>query len=445
MEKMLRKAAKSALGCTRNFAKDAEGSTTVMSLYSFITLAGLSAIAIDVSNVHNKQIELQVAADMAAHAALYNRETMEASDAIAAAIDLVHHTLPPNHVGHIISTDTIGFGVWEDGEFTSDPNSMTAVRVQTARSEETGNQIGSFLANWIGTDNWTVRANSTFTTYQPMCFREGFVADGVVDIQSNNLYINGFCLHSNEYVSINSGNTFEPGTVVSMPDELDIDLPASGFESNDGLEAALRSGAYRLRILNDMDQIFAGLRTYGSEYTPDYITNPYPVSIDDRRPDTDDFAPGSIYNHTCRGSKATIGSGAVNGTVLSDVVIVTDCEIKFENGLQLENVIVATTSVSATSFNSSAGLVVGRDDSCAEDGGAQLLTYGSMSFASHLHIYGSQLIAIGNIEFSANANGVEGASMVAGGIITGTSNMNMGFCGTGMEDNFEADYYRMAE
>ena len=67
-----------------------------------------------------------------------------------------------------------------------------------------------------------------------------------------------------------------------------------------------------------------------------------------------------------------------------------------------------------------------------------------MSFPADLQIFGSQLLAKGDITFAANANGVQGASLIAGGEISGTSNMNMGLCGTGMEDNIEVNYYRMS-
>lgn len=67
-----------------------------------------------------------------------------------------------------------------------------------------------------------------------------------------------------------------------------------------------------------------------------------------------------------------------------------------------------------------------------------------MSFASGLMVFGSQLIASGDIDFAANANGIMGASMIAGGRIDGTSNMDMGFCGSGMENNYEANYFRLA-
>ena len=54
-------------------------------------------------------------------------------------------------------------------------------------------------------------------TYRPGCLREGFVADKMVDIQSNNGFESGFCIHSNVGISINQNNTFEAGTIVSMP------------------------------------------------------------------------------------------------------------------------------------------------------------------------------------------------------------------------------------
>ena len=45
--------------------------------------------------------------------------------------------------------------------------------------------------------------------YDPDCLREGFVAQGMVDIQSNNTFKNGFCIHSNTVVKVSSGNVFE--------------------------------------------------------------------------------------------------------------------------------------------------------------------------------------------------------------------------------------------
>jgi hypothetical protein len=60
-------------------------------------------------------------------------------------------------------------------------------------------------------------------------------------------------------------------------------------------------------------------------------------------------------------------------------------------------------------------------------------------------MFGGQILAKQNITFTANANGIQGAAMVAGGTISGTSNMSMGFCGSGMEHNFHAAYFKLVE
>ena len=86
---------------------------------------------------------------------------------------------------------------------------------------------------------------------------------------------------------------------------------------------------------------------------------------------------------------------------------------------------------------------MGVDDDCGTGGGAQIVTWGGVRVAANLEMYGSQIIAAGPIDFAANAGGIQGASLVSGATIDGTSNMSFGFCGTGMEDTFQAEYFRM--
>jgi hypothetical protein len=55
------------------------------------------------------------------------------------------------------------------------------------------------------------------------------------------------------------------------------------------------------------------------------------------------------------------------------------------------------------------------------------------------------MLAAGDVSFTSEANGIEGASIVAGGRIDGTTGSVMGFCnGDGMESNFEAWYFKLA-
>lgn len=433
------------IGMLRRFRQETDGNVTVFSLFMILVVGMIGAIAVDVSFLTAARTHLQTAADQAGHAALYNRSTKSADAAIAEAIAIAEGTLPASINGSVLTAADIEFGVW-DGEtrtFVADPNSISAVHVVTSMRNEKDNAAKSILFRLVGLEEFDVVAEAIFSTYRPPCLREGFIAEGVVDIQSNNGFSNGFCVHSNAYVSLNNNNTFEAGTIVSMPDLADLDLPSSGFDKNEGLEAALRSSRMYIRVLSRIDDIIDGLRgtgAGGAQYIPSYITNTVPVVLNDSRFNTADFAPGRIYELACRGNKATVDASVV----LREVVLVSNCQIVISGDSKFEDVVIATTNTSASSITGSSGIKFGRRDNCAAGGGVQVVTMGGMRFPAAIEVSGAQLIAKDDISFAANADGLQGASFVAGGVIDGTSNMDMSRCGSGMEDNFEVDYYRMS-
>lgn len=429
------------------YRKSEDGAITAFGLYVLMIMATLSIFGLEVAHLMSARSQLQIAADSAAHAALYYRELNNAEDSRTKALAVAFHGAPYSRYGEILDDADIVFGDWDydTDTFIIDNTSRNAVMVTTQRNSSKSNAIVGFLSHWIGKDTWDVVTPSVFTTYRPTCLREGFVADNIVDIQSNNGYYNGFCIHANNYVSMNTNNIFEAGTIVSMPNEGDLDLPQSGFETNEGLQAALREGVYRLRILNRIDSIITGLQTGDPLYTPDYIGNTAMLTLPNKMVDDTDFVSGRIHTYSCAtgGQTLTIGPSAP-GAVLKEIVLVTDCQIKFNQGVILEDVRIATTSTSNKSISSPASLQIGADDDCGTSGGAQLVTKGTFDVAADLKVFGGQVLALGDILFAANADGIEGASFVAGGNVDGTSNMTMGFCGNGMEDNFEAEYFRLA-
>lgn len=419
-----------------------EGSMSLLAMYVLGGALMVSAFAIDFAYLMSAKTQLQVAADAAAHAALYYREDHDAESAKAKAVDLAQHDMPSAKYGMVLTAADVEFGQWDYASqtFTVDPNSKYAVRVRPSRVEDKGNPVSVFLFRLMNESRWDVAAEAVFVTFYPHCLREGFVAEDIVDLQSNNGYQDGFCIHSNTNVSINSNNTFEPGTIVSMPDSSNIDLPRSGFKTNEGLQAALRNGYYRLRMLSKLGDVKTDLDNGFGTYVPDYVSGLAPVVISKTNIDGSYFTPGRIHTASCGNKKLNIAAGSV----LTDVVLVTDCQIKFGNGVRLENALIYTTNTNAKSIYAASSLYVGRDDNCAPDGGAQVITLGGFDVASDLRMNGGQVIAQGDIQFAANANGIQGASMLAGGTISGTSNMEMGFCDQGMEDNLEAPYFRLA-
>lgn len=426
----------------RRFQRREGGVITALSLFMLIALMMIAGIALDVANMMSHRTHLQVAADASAHAALLTRETRSESQARDAAIQLSQRNLPVERFGKVLTAADIEFGRWDFETRTFSPanHATQAVRVHTRRVENRRNAVPTFLLGLVGLDRWNIITPSTFAGYLHPCLREGLVARDRVRVRSNNTFGNGFCVHSNAYVEFNNHNTFESGTVVSMPDLELLGLPGSGFRHNDGLEAALREGSMDIRILDRLDTIINGLQMGDPAYLPDYIVNSLPVTLESLSIRQDDLEPGHVYTYNCNGS-GTIS--IASSVVLSEVVIATDCNISFGSGAELHNVVIATSSTATQSVHAAADVSIGREDNCAEGGDAQVLTRGGMHFAAKLGVNGGQLLAGGDINFAAQGAAVEGGSMVAGGEIDGTSNLEFAHCGTGMGNAYTAEVFRL--
>ncbi len=427
----------------RKFLRTEVGGMTAFGLVIFGAGLLMSSYAIDVSNLESQMTLLQVTADSAAHDALVTRELQTEGEAITAAVLRSEKSMPTNKYGKTLEPKNVVFGTWDKTKrvFTPVLGSRSAVQVTLRRTAVNGNPVETFLMKLVGVWHWDVVLTSTFSTYQPQCLKEGFVAEGVVDLQSNNGYFNGFCIHSNTYVSLNSNNFFEPGTVVSMPNLALLDLPTSGYKTNTGLTEALREGAINIRVLKRIQRIINEVSDPSSPYYPTFLTNPTPIALSKSTISATDLISGRIYRWSCKSGN---GGTIANGTLVRGVVIIADCDVKLGNGAAMEDGILLTTSTSATSINSPNGFRLGKDDQCAKGGGGRIVSMGGMKFAANLEIYGSQLLAMGNVEFAARADGIEGASIISNRMISGTSNMSMSYCNGGM-DEFTADYFQMVE
>lgn len=426
------------------FVCSESGSMTAFGLFIFISGLMLTGLAIDYGNLVQSRTRQQVAADSAAHTALVKRELNTPAAAIQAALDVSSVNLPVASFGNTISASDIVFGNWDakTRSFTPDPNSRQAVGVTAHQTAEYANSIPTFLLKLVGKSSWDLKTQAVYATYYPACLTEGFVAQGVVNISSNNSYFNDFCIHSETYVSLSSNNNFEAGTSVSMPDLSKLVLPASGFATNIGLQAALQQTSYNIRILPMLPKIIAELGASNQDYLPSYVTSTAPITLSTKKALAQtDLLPGHIFMATCSSGNGTLTIS--NSVTLSKVVIVTNCDVKFGNGDVMQDAVIATTATDAKSITGTSGIQVGLNDNCATGGGAQLLTLGGVTFPAALAVYGGQIVSKGDINFSANANGIQGASFIAGGRITGTSNMNMGNCNSGMEGDFRAEYFKL--
>jgi hypothetical protein len=293
-----------------------------------------------------------------------------------------------------------------------------------------------------------------------LCLRDGMIANGVVDVQSNNQWRNGWCIHSNDHVEVNQNSLFESGVIVSMPDLDLFEMPASGFQQNQGLQAALRDNVrYTIGILDRIrpgstNSLYTALRTPGSPERPSYITND---TLHTTRPNGDivpgSFVQGRVHEWTCTGNQDLTFKPANNGSnVYSNFVLLTNCDIQLAGNVELRNVVIFTTSQSAQSIKASGGgggnngsVNIGQADSCAAGGGAQIITRGGFKAPAGLQLNGGQIIAWGDIQFAAQGAGGRGASLIANGRIDGTSNLAFTGCGgAGMEGNLTVQSQRLA-
>lgn len=439
----------------KHFSRDTEGAMGVWGLILFMTVCTIVGLSMDVSNAFKVRSEMQVAADAAAHAALVSRVKYGKDKAVENAVAVASNNLSTSKgSANAIKAADIVFGRWDADTkvFTADPNSTSAVMVNARRNKSRANGVDTFLLSSVGLTSWDVSTNAVMETYRPGCLREGFVAEQMIDIQSNNGFEKGFCMHSNAGISINQNNYFEAGTIVSMPNLSDLEVAASGFQKNSGLLEALRESFYKLRVVKRIDDIINGLKsgelttlrqlTAGDPGSAmGYLTTGTPLTVDKCDITMSDLTSGRIHIVFCGGTLKPSGD-------FSKVAIVTAAPVQFASGTAFEDVVIATTSTDAQSFKGPSGqnnkITFGKNDGCAKGGGVQLVTKGGAKFAAGLNMYGSQILAAGAINFAANADGVEGVSLVSGDTVSGTSNMKMSYCGVGMEANFEVDYYRLA-
>ena len=424
--------------------KKEEGSMTLFGLYFIAIALVIGGYAVDMASVNVSRERLQATADAVAHAAIYNRDSESEDTSVAAALELAEEWMPFANYGTVVESTDIQFGSWdyETSTFTEGSGSSDAVKVTATLSEARGNPVRAVMLKLTDDDSWDLTAEAVFTTYIPDCLREGFVSEGVVDLQSNNSFAAGFCVHSNSYVSLNNNNDFGAGTVVSMPNADDLDINSNGFRKNPGLEAALREGSYNIRILNKIDDIISGLLYANDAYLPDYISGAAWLGINNLSLTASEFTPGRVHYLLC--SSGNTANFNLGGETLSEIVLITNCKVSLGNGSVIEDSIIASTDTSSTSITGPSNIQIGAADDCTSGGGATLISKGGMKFSSGLALHGGRLIAAGDIKFAAQASGVKGASIIAGGEIDGTSNTTMEFCGSGMEANYEAMYFRLA-
>lgn len=332
----------------RRFARDEQGSMTVWGLFIWFVSGILGAFALDVTHLMSSRTHLQVAADQAAHAAIYQRHLMdEDTETVNSvkdeALALVSATLPSGRYGITMDRDDIEFGTFNlsTRTFTADAASKQAVRATARFSRARNNAAITFLFRLLGRDDFDIAAQAVYVAELKHCLNQGYIANGIVDIQSNNEFSNQFCIHSNEHVSVNQNNTYDPGTIVSMPDKNLLDLPgieynedgtikedSDAWDRNVGLYEALRNHSI------DIDRVTDRMENMMHEYLGDNspwqnMPNPgvefdTPMGFPDYIWDYASFRDPIVMTNVKSITTEEILSGGITDAITESVEVVAD-------------------------------------------------------------------------------------------------------------------------
>ena len=418
----------------RRLRRAVRGGVTVWMVFWSVAFLLLGGIAVDGAKAWRMRTALQAVADASSHAGAMLLPAGDLDAVARAAIDRATALMPPERFGTVLRAEDVEIGRWDNAAQTlllSDPAPDT-VRVRLSRTEAGGNPEPTMMLRLGGMLGWDVSVSSTARargeSKEPdSCWRNGLIARGVVDSQSNNVY-RKVCIHGEAGVKVSSNSSFSDNTVVSMPDLGLLQLPASGFDSNVGLAESLQTAERDPWIVDYVDEMIYAIRDNSpTVWVPNGLFDPRSA------------AAGAVYWVYCVGSGGTLDIPP--DTTLRDTTILTNCAIRFRKSVVLINTLIGTTGDrmggadgavvavdDTTTVSGTQELRLGLKDGCTPGGGARLLIDGDFKNPAKLRINGSQIIASGDVDIAAQGESIEGLSVYAGGDIDITSNNFFALC-----------------
>ncbi|MDU8942116.1 pilus assembly protein TadG-related protein [Ovoidimarina sediminis] len=417
------------------FRGEEDGNITILSLFLLTMILMFGGLAIDTWNATRQHTHLQVAADVAAHAALVSRQSTTEPLAKLDAVSLAEGNMPVELFGNVLASANVEFGTWNPATrtFTHTSGATSAARATTQMTRANGNGVKTFLMKILGIWEIDLTTTSVFAMEEGLCnSHAGFFAVGIIDVQSQNNYDDEFCLHSETHVELNNGNSFAPGTIVSMPVYDDLVAPGDKYTNNPGLKQAHKEDSMT-KVQKIIDSLPTAILEYEDPYSdiqdPAYLSV---MAVNKKTMKKDVtalvIASNAVNIFGCTGQTLTIGKNEI----IENAVLITECKLTFRQGAAVENAVVISTAVGMKAVSAPLGLRLGDVDFCT-DGlrGATLISMGDIHFAAGFQGYGANIIAAGDIHASSQANGLAGVNFTAGGRIDNPSNNSMANCGRG--------------
>ncbi|MCC5986293.1 MAG: hypothetical protein JJT95_01335 [Pararhodobacter sp.] len=354
----------------RRFITDTRGAIGTLSAFFLLLALIVTGLALDYANGLRTRAQLQTMADAAALSGALRLPDGEAATTEALAIAEVNGS--NLSLGRMLSAGDVVTGRWNPATRTLNTSAPRpdAISVTTRRSAASGNPLRTLFLRLLGRESLDISVSAVgFRIVRMPCSGGGFFSARRSVIGNGNLFDPSFCLHGDEGVTMNNTNTFEFGSVISMPD-LD-DLIERG--SNYGVDEALRVQGYRFTLPDLVPVTIEAMREgeLAGDALPPFLTSgPVTLSHIDRNTS---LAPNTLY--------------VVNGPVdlgsnqtLREVGIVASGNIRAGSNLWLDRVVLATEGDIRFNTNSLLGHLA--DDFCATG------------------VYSNYLLAMGNVEFN---------------------------------------------
>ena len=371
---------------------------------------------VEAGRVYNVKNQLQATADAAAMASVL----LVRGDAALVrpkAIEYAELNMPAaeQHGGAAVLVDAdVKLGIWDGADDVIPDPKPNAVKVKT-RGEMPLFFAAALNSLGVGAPaSYGPSAQAIALVRLDQCYSNGFVAGGIVDMNSSNNFGGNFCVYGVEGVTMNSSNTFAPGTEVGMADLSDLD--AGG--NNPGLPEALAEKVVAPPAANAaqllIDDLLAGNGPMGH-----YVEIPSwpPANI----------VPWTLYRV----------AGSVNisekSPPLQNVGIISDISIT----VKANSLLLGVTLGSPGAVNIDSNVEFGNTDFCTTGEGQSIILSGGnvtgnppLETNSNIRLYGVQMISDGTIEMNSNLK-IIGSSIQSSGDIVFNSQFDVAGCPEG--------------
>ena len=418
----------------QRFARRDDGAVAIIvALVLPVTLA--MAALVEASRVYIAKNQLQITADAAAMASV--KQVPSAAAVKSTAIDFAHRNMPADgQYGDVLVEQDAVMGHWNVGTrvFTAGGSPANAVRVVT-RGEMPllfANALRSVHTAFGGTPmSYSPTAQAIALIRLDKCYRNGFVAGGVVEMNSSNSFNSGFCVYGRQGVSVNSANTFAPGTEVGM---VDLATLNATLDHNPGLEEALVEKTISAPLAGEATQLIDDLLA-GAGPMPAYITSTVTVSEMPANPQA-----GTLYHVT---GPVDI---KLSGGLLQSIGIISDQSIRIRSNSNLRNVLLGSRG----SVDIDSNVNIGDEDFCQTGDGRSLIisaggvTGQQVETGSNIALHGVQMVVNGDIVMNSNLT-ITAASMQSTGDISLNSSFEVAGCPAGTSANVTGNGTKVAQ